>query len=155
MDSVVRSLSALAFSGRKKYCLICSKMTASDRRCTCSSVCSAVRRSASFRWPLSSACRRTGRECLRRRHQGRLPMAHSPHHNRFPTDTLIERRVANFKRYLLRSHKHKVIVYRNAAVAAALRSRNLEVATQQISTVLLLAGAGVLQRSHAARPATV
>lgn len=61
----------------------------------------------------------------------------------------------NFKRYLLRSHKQKVIAYRNAAVAAAFRPRHLKVSAQQIGAVLLLAAARILQRSHAARPAAV
>lgn len=50
---------------------------------------------------------------------------------------------------LLRSHENEVIAYRNAAVAATLWPRHLEMAPEQIGAILLLAGAGILQRSHA------
>lgn len=78
--------------------IICSMRTASDLRCTCSSVCSAAMRLASFRWRSSFACHRTDRGYRRRRrrrchlrHRLHLRMAHSPHHNIFPTDSWLQR----------------------------------------------------------------
>lgn len=56
---------------------------------------------------------------------------------------------------LLSSDKEKVIAYRNATVATALRAGHLEMASQQIGAILLLAGARILECSHAARATIV
>lgn len=44
--------------------------------------------------------------------------------------------------------------YRYAAIAATLWTWHLKIATQEIGAILLLAGAGVLQRAHAIRTRT-
>lgn len=56
---------------------------------------------------------------------------------------------------LLGSDEEEIFAYRNAAVAAALRTRHLEVSAEQIGSVLLFAGAGILERSHGARATVI
>lgn len=145
---------------------ICSTTTVFDRRCSsgCSAVADGVaavadaddvgrvhcrrrRCWASLSWPWWFGCRR---RAVRR------PTVRSPHRNIFPTDSLLHLLHTHLRDHkLLRMDKEEFFAYRNAAVAAALGTRHMEVAPEQIGAILFLARAGILESAHAARATVV